>query len=95
MAATGMGRGTPRMEKRRSGGETSSMGYMKDTIEMRLLRMIGSSVRRDDCRVLNEEDLSWEGNSGWIACVPFLGDALFHTHLFCHVLFMQSSRLLE
>ena len=59
VVATGIGRGTSRMEKRRSGGETSSMGYMNETIEIRLLRMIGSRARRDDIRALDEEYVSF------------------------------------
>lgn len=52
VAVAGIGSGTSRTVKRRSGGETSSIGYMNETMEMRLLRMMGNRLRRDDNRIL-------------------------------------------
>ena len=45
------------MEKSRSGGDARSMGYMKDTLEMRLLRITGRRLRRDDSRTLQGHHL--------------------------------------
>ena len=68
------------MENNRSGGETSSMGYMKETIEMRLLRIIGSSLRSDDRRALGFK-VSSAINSGLIVHLPFLRDGFLNLNL--------------
>ena len=54
VGATGIGRGTSRMEYSKSGGDTSSMGYIDERVEMSEFRSGGSSERNSDKRALQE-----------------------------------------